>query len=285
MTLREALLEAARRLEAAGIEGAAGDARALLAEAVGCARDRLTLHLGDELEPGAEARFEAMIARRVAREPVAKILGRRAFWGREFEVTADVLDPRPETECLIAEALGGPEPLRLLDLGTGSGILAVTLLAEWPQAWGVATDLSDAALKVAMRNAARAGVAERLAYCRADWFEGVTGAFDLIVSNPPYIAAAEMAGLMPEVREHDPHMALTDAGDGLSAYRAIAGGAGAHLNPGGRLMVEIGWQQGAAVADLWRAAGFEAVTILPDLEGRDRVVTGLWPHASRRNEP
>ncbi|MBQ0749374.1 MAG: peptide chain release factor N(5)-glutamine methyltransferase, partial [Roseovarius sp.] len=120
MTLREALLEAARRLEAAGIAGAAGDARALLAEAVGIARDRLTLHLGDELEPGAAVRFAALIARRAAREPVAKILGRRVFWGRKFEVTADVLDPRPETECLIAEALAGPKPLTLLDLGTGS---------------------------------------------------------------------------------------------------------------------------------------------------------------------
>ncbi|MFU8776944.1 MAG: peptide chain release factor N(5)-glutamine methyltransferase [Roseovarius sp.] len=285
MTLREALLEAARRLEAAGIEGAAGDARALLAEVVGIARDRLTLHLGEDLEPGAAVRFEAMIARRVAREPVAKILGRRVFWGREFEVTADVLDPRPETECLIAEALAGPKPLTLLDLGTGSGILVVTLLAEWPEVQGVATDLSDAALAVAARNAARAGVAARLVLSRADWFAGVTGVFDLIVSNPPYIGLDEMAGLMPEVRDHDPRMALTDEGDGLAAYRAIAGGAGAHLTPGGRIMVEIGWKQGAAVADNLRAAGFEAVAVLPDLEGRDRVVCGVWPGGSREIAP
>ncbi|MBQ0810060.1 peptide chain release factor N(5)-glutamine methyltransferase [Roseovarius sp.] len=285
MTLREALLEAARRLEAAGIAGAAGDARALLAEAVGIARDRLTLHLGDELEPGAAVRFAALIARRAAREPVAKILGRRVFWGRKFEVTADVLDPRPETECLIAEALAGPKPLTLLDLGTGSGILAVTLLAEWPEVRGVATDLSDAALAVAARNAARAGVAARLDVIRADWFAGVTGLFDLIVSNPPYIGVDEMAGLMPEVRDHDPRLALTDEADGLAAYRAIAGGAGAHLRPGGRLMVEIGWRQGAAVADILRAAGFEAVAVLPDLEGRDRVVCGVWPVLSRGIAP
>lgn len=284
MTLREALLEAARRLEAAGIEGAAGDARALLAEAVGIARDRLTLHLGDDLEPGAAVRFGAMIARREAREPVAKILGRRVFWGRDFEVTAEVLDPRPETECLIAEALTGPKPLTLLDLGTGSGILAVTLLAEWPEVRGVATDLSEAALAVAARNAARAGVAARLTFCRADWLAGVAGVFDLIVSNPPYIGVDEMAGLMPEVRDHDPRLALTDEADGLTAYRAIAGGAGAHLRPGGRLMVEIGWRQGAAVADILRAAGFEAVVVLPDLEGRDRVVCGVWPVTSRGNE-
>lgn len=285
MTLREALLEAARRLEAAGIDGAAGDARALLAEAVGIARDRLTLHLGDDMELGAAERFAAMIARRAAREPVAKILGRREFWGRDFAVTADVLDPRPETECLIAEALAGPKPLTLLDLGTGSGILAVTLLAEWPGTRGVATDISEAALAVAARNAARNGVAERLELIRADWFEGVTGVFDLIVSNPPYIAIDEMAGLMPEVRAHDPRGALTDEADGLSAYRAIAGGAGARMRPGGRLMVEIGWMQGPAVADILRAAGFEAVVVLPDLEGRDRIASGVWPGTSRRNEP
>jgi release factor glutamine methyltransferase len=254
VTLRAALLEAARQLDAAGIDGSAGDARALL-------------------------------ARRAAREPVAKILGRRVFWGRDFEVTADVLDPRPETECLIAEALAGPKPLTLLDLGTGSGILAVTLLAEWPEVRGVATDLSEAALAVAARNAARAGVAARLDLIRADWFAGVTGVFDLIVSNPPYIGVDEMAGLMPEVRAHDPRLALTDEADGLTAYRAIAGGAGAHLRPGGRLMVEIGWRQGAAVADLLRAAGFEAVAVLPDLEGRDRVVRGVWPVPSRGIAP
>jgi release factor glutamine methyltransferase len=285
VTLRAALLEAARQLDAAGIDGSAGDARALLAEAVGIARDRLTLHLGEDLEPGAAVRFAALIARRAAREPVAKILGRRVFWGREFEVTADVLDPRPETECLVAEALAGPKPLTLLDLGTGSGILAVTLLAEWPEVRGVATDLSEAALAVAARNAARAGVAARLDLIRADWFAGVTGVFDLIVSNPPYIGVDEMAGLMPEVRAHDPRLALTDEADGLTAYRAIAGGAGAHLRPGGRLMVEIGWRQGAAVADLLRAAGFEAVAVLPDLEGRDRVVCGVWPVPSRGIAP
>jgi release factor glutamine methyltransferase len=285
VTLRAALLGAVRRLEAAGIEGAAGDGRALLAEAVGIARDRLTLHLGEDLEPGAAVRFAALIARRAAREPVAKILGRRVFWGRDFEVTADVLDPRPETECLVAEALAGPKPLTLLDLGTGSGILAVTLLAEWPEVRGVATDLSEAALAVAARNAAQAGVTARLDVIRADWFAGVTGVFDLIVSNPPYIGVDEMAGLMPEVRAHDPRLALTDEADGLTAYRAIAGGAGAHLRPGGRLMVEIGWRQGAAVADLLRAAGFEAVAVLPDLEGRDRVVRGVWPVPSRGIAP
>ncbi len=277
MSAQAALVTATRALQAAGIEGAGGDARALLAAAMDVPRDRLTLHLGDDLDAAAAARFDAMIARRVARAPVAKILGRRAFWGRSFEVTADVLDPRAETECLIAEALRGPAPERLLDLGTGSGILAVTLLAEWPEAQGVATDISAAALEVAGRNAARHGVDTRLGFCRSDWFAQVTGVFDLIVSNPPYIAADEMPDLSAEVRDHDPEGALTDGGDGLSAYRAIASGAGVHLRSGGRIALEIGWRQGAPVREILGAAGFAEVRVLPDLDGRDRVVIGTWP--------
>lgn len=276
MSAQAALIAATRALHAAGIEGAVGDARALLAAAMDVPRDRLTLYLGDDLDAAA-ARFEAMIARRMAHEPVAKIIGRREFWGRSFEVTADVLDPRPETECLIAEALRGPVPARLLDLGTGSGIIAVTLLAEWPGAQGVATDIGAAALAVAERNAARHGVGARLGFCRSDWFSQVTGMFDLIVSNPPYIAADEMPDLSVEVRDHDPEGALTDGGDGLSAYRAIASGAGAHLRPGGRIALEIGWQQGAQVREILGAAGFAEVKVLPDLDGRDRVVIGTWP--------
>lgn len=277
MSAQAALVAATRALQAAGIEGAAGDARALLAAAMDVPRDRLTLHLGDDLDAAAAVRLNAMIARRMAREPVAKIIGRRDFWGRSFEVTADVLDPRPETECLIAEALRGPAPARLLDLGTGSGIIAVTLLAEWPGARGVATDISVTALEVAVRNAARHGVDTRLDLCLSDWFAQVTGVFDLIVSNPPYIAVDEMTGLSAEVRDHDPEGALTDGGDGLSAYRAIASGAGAHLRPGGRIALEIGWQQGAQVRDILKRAGFAEVTSLPDLDGRDRVVIGTWP--------
>ncbi|MFB9148190.1 peptide chain release factor N(5)-glutamine methyltransferase [Roseovarius ramblicola] len=277
MSLRAALASAQRALAEAGIEGAAGDARALVAEAAGVARDRLTLHLGDAMAPGARARLDAMLARRLAREPVARILGRRAFWGRDFAVTPDVLDPRPETECLVAEALAGPAPARLLDLGTGSGCLAVTLLAEVPGARGVATDISRAALAVASGNAARHGVAARLDLVEADWFDLVAGRFDLIVSNPPYIAEAEMAGLAPEVRGHDPRAALSDGADGLGAYRAIATGVRAHLAPGGRVLVETGAGQGPQVARLFADAGLAEVRILPDMDGRDRVVTGRYP--------
>lgn len=277
MTAQVALAAAVRQLEAAGIEGPGRDARILLAEAMDVARDRLLLHLGDDLTPVVLARFEAMVAQRAARAPVARIIGRRAFWGRDFRVTESVLDPRPETEGLIAEALAGPAAQRLLDLGTGSGILAVTLLAEWPAARGLACDISTAALDVAAQNAARHGVAARLDLIRSDWFAAVAGRFDLIVANPPYISAAEMAGLAEEVRGHDPRAALTDEADGLTAYRTITAGAGAHLNPGGRLVLEIGWRQGAAVAALLAGQGFAYVSILPDLAGHDRVIRAIWP--------
>ncbi|GAB1380839.1 peptide chain release factor N(5)-glutamine methyltransferase [Pararhodobacter aggregans] len=274
MILREALAQAIQRLDAAGIADAPRDARLLLAHALGIAPDRLTLVLRDPA--GAEqAAFGEAIARRAAREPVSHITGRRLFWGRAFHVTADVLDPRPETETLIAEALGAPFT-RLLDLGTGSGAILLTLLAERPAARGLGCDLSPAALAVAEGNAATLGLSGRAEFRQGDWFGPVEGRFDLIVSNPPYIAEAEMAGLAPEVLR-EPRMALTPGGDGLDAYRAIARGAGAHLTPGGRLMVEIGPTQGAAVAGLMAAAGLQGIALHPDFDGRDRVVSAHWP--------
>ncbi|WP_334195433.1 peptide chain release factor N(5)-glutamine methyltransferase [Pararhodobacter sp.] len=274
MILREALAQAIQRLDAAGIPDAPRDARLLLAHALGIAPDRLTLVLRDPA--GAEqAAFREAIARRAAREPVSHITGRRLFWGRAFHVTADVLDPRPETETLIAEALGEPFD-RVLDLGTGAGAILLTLLAERPAARGLGTDLSDRALAVARGNAVALGLEPRADFARGDWFGPVTGRFDLIVSNPPYIAEAEMAGLSPEVLR-EPRMALTPGGDGLDAYRAIVRGAGAHLTPGGRLMVEIGPTQGAAVAGLMAGAGLQGIACRPDLDGRDRVVSAHWP--------
>ena len=270
-----ALRAGIQRLAEAGVPDPARDARLLLAHAWGVAPDRLTLSLPDPLPDDAALRFDAALARRAARVPVSQIIGYRAFWGRDFIVTPDVLDPRPETETLIALALGCPFA-RLLDLGTGSGAIAVTLLAERPQARGVATDLSPAALTVAARNAAALGVGDRLALHHADWFDGITGTFDLIVSNPPYIDAAEVESLSPEVRVHEPRMALTPGPDGLAPYRVLAAQAPAHLAPGGRLIVEIGPTQGAAVAGFLRDAGFSAVSVHTDLDGRDRCVQGQW---------
>lgn len=223
--------------------------------------------------------FARALDDRARRKPVSQIVGRRAFWRHDFRVTPDVLDPRPETETLVAAALEQTFA-RVLDLGTGSGCILISLLADRPGARGVGTDLSDAALAVARGNAEDLGVAERAQFLRADWFAGVTGRFDLIVSNPPYIAEAEMASLAPEVRDWEPHLALTPGGDGLDAYRAIASGAGARLMPGGRLLLEIGPMQAAAVSALLVAQGFPLPEVRRDLDGRDRVIVARKPGAA-----
>ncbi|SFH22171.1 [protein release factor]-glutamine N5-methyltransferase [Palleronia marisminoris] len=251
------------------------DARRLLADAAGL--DPGALHrLDDTLPAETRATFEALVARRAGGEPLARVLGYRDFWRHRFQITPDVLDPRADTETLVARALEVPWQ-RVLDLGTGSGCILLSLLAERGDAQGVGTDISDAALDVARGNAAVLGLADRVRFARADWWQGVSGRFDLIVSNPPYIATDEMDELSPEVRDHDPRLALSPGGDGLEAYRIIAGGAADMLEPGGTLMVEIGWQQGPAVTRLFSAAGLADVALHTDLEGRDRVVSARRP--------
>ncbi|MFN4153250.1 MAG: peptide chain release factor N(5)-glutamine methyltransferase [Paracoccaceae bacterium] len=272
-TLSVALVQAVRDLRAAGVPDAAGDARVLLAHAAGIAPDRLTLHLPDEASAGVLARFATLLRRRSLREPVSHLTGGRLFWGRRFIVTPDVLDPRPETETLVAEAIAAPFA-RVLDLGTGSGAILLSLLAEQQGVTGLGTDLSPAALEVARRNAVALGLTARCAFAQGAWFGPVDGRFDLIVSNPPYIAADEMAGLSPEVRLHEPHMALTPGGDGLDAYRAICAGIAGFLRPEGRVLLEIGPTQAAAVAKMLAQAGLRQIRVLPDMDGRDRVVAG-----------
>lgn len=271
---RAALSEATARLAAAGIDNAAGDALALMAHALDLPRHALRDALARPLPPAAAARFGAAVAARVDRQPVSQILGWRDFWKHRFRVTRDTLDPRPETETLVAAALELPWR-SVLDLGTGTGAILLSLLADRPGARGLGVDLSEPALEVARGNAAALGI--KADFLCSDWFSEVAGRFDLIVSNPPYIAAAEMAALSPEVRDWEPRGALTDEGDGLGAYRAIAAGAGAHLAPGGWLAVEIGPTQGAAVAALLAGAGMQAPGIRRDLDGRDRVVIARLP--------
>jgi release factor glutamine methyltransferase len=271
-----ALRLAIPRLEAAGVEGAGRDARVLLAFALGVTPDRLTLHLPDEMTGAQAAAFEAAVVAREARQPVAQITGRRLFWGQWFRVTRDTLDPRPDTEALVAEALAEPF-LKVLDLGTGTGCILLSCLKGMPMARGVGVDISEAALAVAGDNSSDLGLRDRARFLHSDWFGAVTGAYDLIVANPPYIAAEEMAGLAPEVRDWEPHLALTPGGDGLEPYRIIARGAPARMMPGGRLLVEIGPSQGEAVSALFRAEGLEGIRILPDMDGRDRVVAARKP--------
>lgn len=274
MTLREALAVASARLAEAGVDGPARDARALVAEVAGLAADRVLIE-GD-LELRDNHMLDDFVARRIAGEPVSKIIGRRMFWGRDFRVTRDVLDPRPETETLIAEALSAGPVERFIDLGTGSGIIAISLLSEWPGSRAIATDLSAEAIAVARGNAETHGVEGRVDLVHVSdpsvWFPAGVGKFDLILSNPPYIAESEMPDLSREVLGYDPHIALSPGGDGLDPYRTISRQAATHLKPGGRVLVEIGWAQGASVTALFREAGFQSVRCLPDLDGRDRVI-------------
>ena len=276
MNWRSLLVEAAAELRAAGVEGAARDARLLLAHARGIAADRLILEMEGEGDAATVALFRGLVSRRARREPLSHLTGNRAFWGRDFAVGPAVLDPRPETETLISAALEVPFQ-RVLDLGTGSGSILITLLAECPEATGLGVDRSGDALSVAQSNARRLGVADRAALCLSDWFSAVEGRFDLIVANPPYIAAPEMADLAPEVRDWEPHLALTPGGDGLDAYRALIPALPAHMLPGARVLLEIGPTQGAAVLAMLAGAGLAETGILQDMDGRDRVARAHLP--------
>ena len=269
------LAKGVRQLTDAGVPDAPRDARRLLAHAVGVEAGRLTLILPEPVTQEAEARFAALLQRRAGREPVSHLLGYREFYGRRFKVTRNVLDPRPETEILIEVALQDAFA-SVIDLGTGSGCILLTLLAEMPEARGVGTDLSEDACRVAEDNMHALDLGERAAILRTSWADGIEGQVDLVVSNPPYIGLDEMDGLSPEVHDHEPHMALTDGGDGLSAYREISQQAAGLLRVGGRLIVEIGPTQAVAVAQMFADNGFEKVRVIQDLDGRDRVVSGEY---------
>ncbi|WPZ24440.1 peptide chain release factor N(5)-glutamine methyltransferase [Sulfitobacter pontiacus] len=271
-TAAQAMVAATARLRAAGVPDPARDARILLAHAASVDAARVTLIAPEEIAPDIAERYEKLIALRAVRVPVSHLVGQRAFYGRDFKVSRDVLDPRPETESLIELALSEPFE-RVLDLGTGSGCILVTLLAEQQDARGVGLDLSEAACLQASANAVLHGVQAGAEIKQSDWFSAAEGRFDLIVSNPPYLAQSEMADVSPELRLHEPEMALTDGQDGLSVYRIIAAQAQGYLTPTGRVLAEIGWQQGADVKAIFEAAGWGRVRILPDLGGRDRV---LW---------
>ncbi|WP_370304318.1 peptide chain release factor N(5)-glutamine methyltransferase [Pseudooceanicola sp.] len=271
MTAAQAMAAAAARLRSAGVADPARDARVLLAHAARVDATRVTLIAPEDLSPEIEERFEQLVALRAIRVPVSHLIGEREFYGRRFKVSGEVLDPRPETETLIEAALAEPFS-RVLDLGVGSGCILVTLLAERQEARGIGVDISEAACLQASANAVRHRVQARASIQRSDWFAAVTGQFDLLVSNPPYIARAEWEGLDEDVRRHEPRIALTDEGDGLGAYRRIADGLIGYLAPGGRILLEIGPTQAAAVQNLLAQAGLRDIGAIADLDGRDRVI-------------
>lgn len=251
------------------------EARALLAHALDVRREWLVAHPEAVVSEPQRATFAALVARRAAGEPLAYLLGTQEFYGRDFAVNPAVLIPRPETELLVdaaLDALRGVAAPRILDLGTGSGCLAITLALERADAAVSAVDRCAEALAVACANAERLGA--HIAFIESDWYSNVAGRFDAIVANPPYVAASDPH--LPALRD-EPRHALTDEADGLSHLRAIAAGAPAHLEPGATLLVEHGYDQGAAVRALFGAAGLAGVRTLKDAAGLDRVCAGLLP--------
>jgi release factor glutamine methyltransferase len=277
LSRRAALRRGSALLADGGIAEAAGDARFLLLGVLGLETRDLVLDGDRLLDPDEAASFDAALARRLAGEPVARILGAWEFWGLPFRLAPETLVPRPDTEILIEVALAAvadrTSPLRCIDLGTGSGCILTALLTELPGASGIGVDRSEAAVKVARHNAAANGIGDRAAFFVGDWCDAACGTFDLIVSNPPYIVQEVIATLHREVQDHDPIAALDGGPDGLEAYRRILDGVGALLAPGGTLAVEIGYDQARAVRALAQARGFMEGGLTRDLAGHDRVLS------------
>jgi release factor glutamine methyltransferase len=272
-----ALAEARARLRAAGIETAALDARVLAAHAFGISAEELIRDEAKPVLPSACSRLFNDVARRVQGEPVAYITGRREFWSLDFAVGPGCLIPRPDSEAIVAALLDAPgmrsKSLRILDLGTGSGCLLLALLSELPSARGIGVDADMRAVRTARTNAARAGLEGRAAFLRGDWASALTGLFDVIVANPPYIPTADIVDLPRDVRDFEPVAALDGGTDGLAALRAVMADAGRLLARGGLAALEFGPGQAAAVEQLGREiAGLCKETLIADLAGRKRGI-------------
>lgn len=270
------LREAAVRLAENGIEAPLREARLLLGAACGLGQAALIGWPERAIEPEAARRFHGLVDRRVAREPISRILGRREFWSLDFTVTPATLDPRPETETLVEAVLDHlpdrQSAWRVADFGTGTGCILLALLSELPNAWGIGIDRSAAACRIAAGNAQAVTLDRRAAFVVGDWAEAVGHGFDVVVANPPYIPSGAIAGLDPEVARYDPLAALDGGADGLDAYRRLLPHLAALLRSGGFVAVEIGIGQGGEVAGLGRASGLRVLETRPDLAGIARAV-------------
>ena len=278
LTLVQAWAQARRRLEAAKVDAPVIDARLMLEAAAGATRADIVTDPHRALTEAQQQDLEGFLTRREAREPVSHILGRKGFWTVELKVTRDVLTPRPDTETVVdalLKSLPAEEPMRILDLGVGSGAILLALLAERLAWTGVGVDISAAALEVARENAALLKLDDRASFLHASWTEGqADAAFDAVAANPPYIPSAQIAALEPEVRVHEPRLALDGGHDGLDAYRLLAPEVLRVLKPAGVFALEIGHDQGSAVEALMKAAGAGYCRVISDLGARDRVVLG-----------
>ena len=269
-----------RRFEAAGLDSPVIDARLLLETGAGVARIEIVTDPRRALTQAQVDAVEALVARRLKREPVAHIVGHKAFWTLDLKVSADVLTPRPETELLVEAALAmiAPDaPARVLDLGVGSGAILLAVLNDRPKATGVGVDSSEAALAVARANAVALALGDRIELRHGDWCAGLDQTFDVVLSNPPYIPTGDIVSLAPEVAQHEPRLALDGGPDGLDAYRTIIAQLPKILRPGGGFALEVGAGQADAVAALAASAGLDMLPHKADLAGIDRVVLGNRP--------
>ena len=272
----DALTWAATQLAEAGIERPQAEARILLEAASGIGRGQIIAFPERVLSLAQQTNFDAMVVRRCAREPVSRILGHREFWSLRFGVGPETLDPRPDSETLVAAVLeciaDRDAEMSILDLGTGTGCLLLALLSELPRARGVGIDISESACATAAENAVALRLDSRAVFQTGDWMRGLSAQFDVIVSNPPYIESAAIPGLAPEVSRFDPHRALDGGGDGLAAYRALLPQAAERLKPDGLLALEIGAGQAEAVTALAAQSGFRVLKAARDLAGIERCL-------------
>ncbi|MBS7541136.1 peptide chain release factor N(5)-glutamine methyltransferase [Ancylobacter lacus] len=280
-TRRDLLAATTARLRAAGLDEPAREARLLVKAALGLTDADLIARDEVAVEDGHIVHLTALTSRRAGGEPLARLTGRREFWSLDLALSPDTLVPRPETEILVEAALAAfPErdsPLRILDLGTGSGAILAALLAERPAAYGVGVDRAEGAARQASINLERLGFSGRFGILVGEWAQAIGARFDLVVSNPPYIVTSDIATLEREVREHDPHLALDGGADGLEAYRAIAAALPGLLAPGGRVVLELGAGQEAAVAGLLRARNLTPTPARRDLAGIARAIVAEAP--------